>query len=331
MRKMKTISAMFTVFAMAAAICGSAVEAKAADYTLKVGYTQNEDDPTSKGLFKFEELVEERTEGAVDIEVYCSSQLGDTSDMVEQAKIGTNVGCITDASRFDGSVPEIAILNAPYVFADYEEGVKVIESDICKALCDKLLAVEGLRVLSFNHWQGYRNFVTTSKVESVADMAGLRLRSPGTALYDGMIEALGAKPASLAQAEIYNAIETGVVDGAENAVPGIYNNRFYEVADYMCRDMHIQLFSAIVVGEDWFQTLPEEYQTILVEASYEAGEYSSALAMEACEECDRLMQEAGMTVTDVDVAEFAEACAVMYEDMPELAAAKAEIDEFLGK
>ncbi len=308
----------------------STAETPAETYTIKLGFVNNEEDPITQGLYKMEEIVEASTNGGIQIEVYHSNQLGDTPDMLEQVKLGANIGCITDASRFEGSVPEFAILNAPYIYATYDDGKAVINSDIAQGLYDKLQEAEGYKVLSFNWWQGSRNFITDTEVTSVADLEGLRIRSPGTPLYNSLIESLGAKPTGLPWNDIYNAMETKVIDGAEGQVPSLYAARHYEVADYMARTGHIHLFTGLVVSEDWFNSLPEDYQTALIEGSKEAGDYASELAIQASVEMEQLMIDGGMTVTDVDLDEFKAAAETIYAQFPEFTEVKQEIDEFLA-
>ncbi|RGX55485.1 C4-dicarboxylate ABC transporter [Anaerotruncus sp. AF02-27] len=298
-------------------------------YTIKLGYVQGDKDPVTIGLYKYKEIVEAGTNGGVQVEVYHSNQLGDTPDLLEQIKTGSNVGCISDASRFSGSVPELAILNAPYIYESYEDGKKVISSDIAQKMYDDLNKKEGYKILTFNWWQGSRNFITNKEVTKVADLSGLRIRSPGTPLYNKMIEALGAKPTGLPWNDIYNAMETKVVDGAEGQTPGIYAARLQEVAEYMSRTGHIQLFTALIVGDQWFNALPQEYQKVMLEASQEAGDYASEIARNETANMEKEMEAAGMKITDVDTAEFKSAIDKMYKDFPEFTEVKKEIDEFL--
>ena len=105
-----------------------------AEYTLKVSHTQNADTPVVQGMYEFQRIVEEKSGGRMKIEVYPSGSLGDTAELVTQCLSGSNIGFMTDAGRFTDFVPEMGILNAPYVINSYEEGLKAVESDYFNAL-----------------------------------------------------------------------------------------------------------------------------------------------------------------------------------------------------
>lgn len=294
------------------------------EYVLKVAYVHNADDPASQGCLEFERLVEERTNGAIDVQVYLDGLLGDTGDIVEQTKHTPAFACITDASRFEGSVPEIAYLNAPYAFKDFDEGLKVVQSDAAQKLYDKLEEVDGVKVLSFNYWQGERHFVTMKDVRTVSDFNGMLVRSPGTALYDGLIESLGASPTSLPWNDIYNAMQTKVVEGCEGTTAGLYTSNLDEVGKSLIKTGHIQMFTGMIINAEWFNSLPEEYQDALMTSSIDAGTFCNDFAHKtAAQYMDEMSKT--MNICEVDTNEFKEAVSKMYDKFPEYDQVRADI------
>ena len=331
----KKLFVVFVLVVLSVALLAEGTKEKTADgkkvYEFKFAHVMSEADPAVMALYKFKERVEERSGGGLKLDIYHSGQFGDTPDMLEQVKSGSNIGCITDASRFDGSVPEFSILNAPYIYASYEDGVKVVKSDIAQRLYDELAEKSGYHVLSFNWWQGARNIITTNTpINSMSDLDGLRVRSPGSPLYMSLIGSWGAKPTGLAWNEIYSAMQTKVIDGAEGQISGLYSTRLYEVGSYMAVTHHIHLFSGLVMSEERFSELPMEYQKILTEESWNAGEEASKIAMDMASGMEEEMVAAGMTVTKPDIMVFKKASQKVYDSFPQFTEIKKEIDSLLG-
>lgn len=298
-------------------------------YTLKLSTVLTDTDPIVVGMQQLAEDVLADTDGKVVIEVYPSSQLGDTADVLEQAKSGSNVGVIIDTGMLADYVPDMAIYSAPYVFDSVENARKFIETDIFKGW-DEELTTHGLRDLGCNWYQGARNFLTNTKVETPADLKGIRVRTMGSTVAQETMSALGAAPTSLAWSEAYSALQSNVIDSVEAQTTAVYGASLYEVTKFCAVTEHFLLYTGLVISEDWFQTLPENYQEILLARSVEAGDYATELTLELEVQDKQLMQDAGMTYVEVDKTPFKEATASVYETMgwTEL---KAQIDEELGQ
>lgn len=298
-------------------------------YSLKLGNVLAETDPITIGLKAMADEVKEKTNGKVSIEVYPSSQLGDTADVLEQAKNGSNVGVIIDTGMLADYVPDMAIYTAPYVFDNVEQARAFIETDIFKAW-DKELATHGLRDLSCNWYQGARHFLTNKPVKTPADLKGLRVRTMGSKVAQESMKALGATPTSLAWSEVYSGLQQKVIDSAEAQLPAVYGASLHEVIKYVSETGHFLLYTALVISEKWFQSLPEEYQDILVQASINAGDYATKLTLEKEVEYKANMEKAGVTFIPVDITPFKKSSARVYETMG-WTQLKADIDAALGK
>lgn len=305
--------------------CGKKTES----YTLKVSTVLADTDPIVVGLEKMAEEVAKKTDGKLTVEVYPSSQLGDTADVLEQAKGGTNVGVIIDTGMLADYVPDMAIYTAPYVFDDVKEARAFIETDLF-ASWDEDLATHGLRDLSCNWYQGARHFLTNKPIRTPADLKGLRVRTMGSTVAQESMSALGAVPTSLAWSEVYSGLQQKVIDSAEAQLPAVYGASLHEVVDYITETGHFLLYTALVISEEWFQSLPEDYRKILAEASKNAGDYATTLTLEKEVEFKKNMQDAGVTFNSVNIEPFKKASSSVYETMGWIEL-KAQIDRALGK
>jgi tripartite ATP-independent transporter DctP family solute receptor len=303
---------------------------KTKTFKLNVGMVVTQNDPMYKGAEEFKKNVERRTNGNVTIEVYPSSQLGDTKDMQEQVKAGANIAVITDAARLAEIVPEIGILAAPFVVDNFDEARKLVTSSMFKGWTDELAEKEGLRVLSFNWYQGARNLLTNKPIKTPADLKGLRIRTIGATVFTESIKAMGATPTPLAWAEVYPGIQQKVIDGAEAQHPAVVGARLYEVIKYITKTQHFQLLTGLVCSESWFNKLPKNYQKILLEEALKAGDHASKITIDGLSANEAQMKAAGVTISSVDKTPFIQNCQSVYEKLgyKEL---KAKVDKIVGK
>lgn len=308
---------------------GSGGEGKV--YTLKLGTALNESDPIYQGLVKFKESVAEKTDGQVKIEIFGSGSLGEDKDILEQAKVGTNVAVLVDSGRLAEMVPEIGILSAPYIVDNFDEANKVAQSDLFKGWADKLAEKHNLQILSFNWYQGERHLLTNKPIEKPADLQGLKLRTPGAPIWLETIKAMGASPTGMAWSEVYPAIQQGVIDGAEAQHPATYGAKLYEVIDYITKTRHFQLITGIVASSKWVESLPEEYQKIVYEEAEKAGLNASHQTEEMLAEFEQKMIDEGVTVNEADIELFKEKTEVVYDKFEGYQELRDKINKILGK
>ncbi|MBN1498912.1 MAG: C4-dicarboxylate TRAP transporter substrate-binding protein [Spirochaetes bacterium] len=298
-------------------------------YELKLGTVLTEKDPVYKGYEELKKNVEAKTKGKLIISLYPSSQLGADKDILEQAKLGTNVAVITDSSRLAEIVPEFGIMAAPYVFENYDEIRKFIETDLFKQWSAKF-AGSGYKMLSFNWYQGDRHFLTKVPVEKPSDLKGIRIRSMGSKIAIDSLNAMGANATPLPWSEVYTGIQQKAIDGAEAQLPAVDGAKLYEVISHVALTGHFQLNTGLVTSEKWFDSLPAEYQKILLEESVKAGDYASKLTLDGLKQYQKNMEAAGVTFHKVDLKPFIDASQKVYKDN-NLFELKAQIDKALGK
>jgi tripartite ATP-independent transporter DctP family solute receptor len=314
MRKSLALACV-TAALTAAALAFNITAAAAADYTLNVNTALTTDDPLYKGLESFQDSVAKRSNGALEIKLFPSSQLGKDEDVMEQARAGAPVAVVVDGGRLAVYVNEFGVLGAPFLASGYGGIRKVVTSDLFEGWVGKLHDAAGLQVLSFNWWQGERHLLTNKAITTPADLAGVRMRTPGAPVWMETIRAMGATPTPMGWTEVYSALQQKVIDGAEAQDPATYGSKLYEVISHITKTGHINLITGIVTSAAWFDKLPPEFQTVLREESLRAGDEASRATAASLLDFENKMAEAGVTVSEIDVAPFVEATEPVYEKL----------------
>src|SRR4030043_891892 len=262
--------AVFMVLLLAIAFYGTPAFGQQ-KYVLKFNHVLGQKEPYHLGFTNWAKAVEEKTKGALKIDVFHSAQLGVEEDIIEQIRAGANIGQNTDSARMGNYVPGIAIMNGPYFAENLPEVAKLTKSPTIKGFLDELANKPGLKILSFSWVQGYRHFFTNKPIRNPEDLKGLRIRTPPAPIWQESIRALGATPVALAFGEMYPALQSKVMDGVELVYNNIPAGRFYEVLKYVTESRHIMLVNYEVISAKWFNTLPANYQKILVEERDDRG------------------------------------------------------------
>lgn len=299
-------------------------------YSLNIGIAMNDKDPMYEGAVQFKQAVEERTNGGVEVNVFSSSQLGSTADLLEQAQVGANVATLTDAGPLGDMVREISILQAPYIVDNFDEGQTLVSSDLFRGWEAELDDYD-IKVLSFNWFQGERHLATTTPVLVPNDLNGLSIRTNGTSIVNKAIEVMGGNPTGLAWAEAYPGLQQGVIDGVEAHYSAIQGARLPEVITSIAKTGHFQLLTALTVGKQWFDSLPAEFQKVLIEESFNAGDYASKLNIERALEYEEQMTNEGVDINEVDIALFKEQADVFYDEFEGFRDLREQVNQVLGK
>lgn len=282
-------------------------------YVLKFNHVLSESEPFHAGFLAWAEAVEEKTDGGLIIEVYPGAQLGVEEDIIEQIKEGANIGQNTDSARLGMYVEEIAVMNGPYFVENLDEVQKLKDSPTIQAYIDEVESY-GLKVVSYNWVQTLRHFFTNKEIDSPADLKGLRIRTPGSPIWQESVRALGAEPVAMNFGDMYTGIQQGSVDGAELVYANIPGGKLYEVLKYANETGHILLINFEVVSAEWFNSLPEEYQKILVEECDKAGLETSRVMEGKIPDIKKELEAQGMIInTDPDKDAFRTAGEAAYE------------------
>ena len=273
--------------------------------------------PFHEGVEKFAQLVKERTGGAVTVQIFPASQLGSEKDFVEQVKTGVIEMALTgpmNIAVYDGWGPA-GVLAMPYIIkGDTEEDmarklVRLTRSPLfVQEIGEKAAKTSNIRCVDMGWWFGERHLTTSKKqVAKPEDVKGLKIRTMDTPVAKSAMASLGAATVPMAVAELYTALQMGVVDGQENPFNIIYNRKFHEVQKYLALTGHMAMNLVIIIHENFYQKLPPELQQVIVKSAMDAGDYQSELTLKANTKNLQDLKDKGMVVTQVNRAEFSRA------------------------
>jgi len=284
-------------------------------YTLKLSTSQTEQSLIAQSYMKLADRIDEATDGRLKIEVFASSQLGNDEDVIEQAIQGDAVAVNTDAARMGTYVKDMGILMMGYFADDYDEILKVTESDVFAEWEKELAEKHGIKVLAFNFYDGPRHFMTNKEINSPEDLKGLRIRTIGAEVTTESIAAMGATPIAMAWGEVYNGIQSKAIDGAEAQNTSTLPSRLYETTKYQTKTGHFQLLQGLITGVKWFEELPEDLQEILVKTAREVGAETAKDVIKASDEAEKEMEQKGLIVNKPDLQPFKTAVEAAYDKL----------------
>lgn len=273
------------------------------------------DYPGSVAMEKFGELLAERTEGRYTGSVFHNGQLGDQRFAVEQFALDGIDFAVFSGGSLGDFANEVNIVSMPYVFRSAEHMFAVVDGEIGERLSE---ALEPHNMVALAWYTGgARSFYTVGKpINTPADLEGLKIRVPDAEIFVSTVEALGANATPLAFGEVYTALQTGVIDGAENNAPSFESTRHYEVAKFYSLDEHLMVPEALVVSKTLWDSLSPEDQKIFRDAARESAELQRALWEEREKKSNAVLAEAGVKVNSVeDKQPFIDAMAPVYEKL----------------
>lgn len=283
---------------------------------VQIGFENSLSEPVGQALLKWQQLLEEQGDGSILIELFPDSQLGTKSELIDSMLLGEPVITLADGAFYaDYGVRDMGILFGPFLFETWEQCWALTESD-WYAEQSELLEEKGLKLLASNWKYGERHTMTNSLVETPDDLRGMIIRVPNNQIQTQGFNALGATATGMALNEVYQALQTGTIDGAENPLATLYGRRLQEVAPYLLMTGHVKNFTTWVTGTAFFDTLTPEQQELLVSTGREAGLYNNDLVDQYEEEYLQLMLDEGVTVTELsskEVDQFVEAAQSFYQ------------------
>ncbi|MDY6926718.1 MAG: TRAP transporter substrate-binding protein [Pseudomonadota bacterium] len=237
--------------------CGSDTDSEVT--TLRLGHTLDTQHSVHKAMVHFGERLSELSNGAMDVKIYPSSQLGTEREMIELLQIGSLSMTKVSASPLEGFVPAMKIFSIPYIFRDNDHFWKVLNSDVGQGL---LAGVEPFRLKGLAYYDaGSRSFYTNNKpVRTPADLAGMKIRVLNSPTAVRTVRELGGAATPVAWGELYTALQQGVVDGAENNPPSYYLSRHYEIARYYSLDEHTSVPDVMLMSLRVWENLTDQQQ-----------------------------------------------------------------------
>jgi C4-dicarboxylate-binding protein DctP len=259
---------------------------------VKFSHVVAEATPKGQGALKFKEVAEKLLPGKVEVQVFPSSQLFGDAKELEALLLGDVQLIAPSLSKFDRYTKKIQVFDLPFLFDDMEAVDRFQQSKDGKALLDAMKS-RGLQGLAYWH-NGLKQLSTNrDKLTRPEDVKGLKFRIQASDVLEAQFRALGANPQKMAFAEVYQALQTGVVDGQENTWSNIYSQKFHEVQKTIANTNHGVIDYMVVTNAKWWQGLPDDVRKGLAQAMKEATKHANDLANELNERDRKRIAEAG--------------------------------------
>lgn len=264
----------------------------------KMGLVDPENSNYGMGAKRIAQEVSNATSGKIIIDVFGSGQLGNERDMYEGAQLGT-VDIATIANPVLTSfIPEMAILDQPFLFETEEQAHNVIDGKLGDLVSQKALE-QGIHIVGWME-SGFRNCFSIRPLRNLSDFKNLKIRTMENATQIAVFESFGAIPTPMAATEQYTALQQRTIDAGENAIANVLANKYYEVVKNITLTRHQFVFIAIGLSDKAWNRIPDELKPVFVEAVKEGANYQRALLSEANAEAEVELKEIGVTFYNID-------------------------------
>ena len=282
---------------------------------LRAGDDSTEDYPYHQAFKAWAEAIDKASNGEIKLEVYSNAVLGYERELIEGVQMGTIDFCTTSLGPFGSFARQINVLNLPYLFKDVDHLIRVLDA----GLSDKMnayIARENIGFYSLG-WicGGGRCFYTKKPIYSLKDLQGLKIRVMENDVYIQLVNLLGARAVPMAYGEVYSAIQTGVIDGAENDFGAYYTQKHYEVAPYYCLDFHTIDVTGLLVSAKTWDKLSDADKRILTETVPAFVQRGREAWAELTIDARREIEKRGLTITEVDQEEFKKAVTPLWDSV----------------
>ncbi|SPJ26167.1 TRAP transporter substrate-binding protein [Palleronia abyssalis] len=306
---MKTLTATL----LATVALTGAAAAQSCEVTLRASDTHPEGYPTVVAVERMGEMLTERSDGRICVEMFHSAQLGEEKDTIEQTQLG-----VIDLNRvslgpFNNIIEETKVFTLPYIFRSTEHMHQVVDGEIGQQILDEF---QNHQLVGLTFYDGgSRSFYNSQKpITSVDDIEGMKFRVMQSDVFVDMVEALGGNATPLPYGEVYSSIQTGVIDGAENNWPSYDSSGHYEVAPYYTLDQHLMVPEVLTMSQASWNSLSEEDQQLIREAARESTPIMRELWQAREAESEQAMRDAGVEiVAEIDKQPFIDAMGPVYE------------------
>jgi C4-dicarboxylate-binding protein DctP len=261
---------------------------------IKFSHVVTPDTPKGKAAEHFKKLAEERSKGRVKVEVYPNSQLYKDKEELEALQLGSVQMLAPSLSKFGPlGAREFEVFDLPYIFASYQDLHKVTQGPIGASLLKKL---EAKGIVGLAYWDnGFKEMTANKPLKKPEDFKGLKMRIQSSKVLDAQMRALGALPQVMSFSEVYQALQTGVVDGTENTASNIYTQKMHEVQKFLTLSDHGYVGYAVIVNKKFWDGLPADLRAILDAAIIDATKYGNDIAKQENNDALELVKKSGKT------------------------------------
>ena len=281
------VAALFAAIPLAPAFAQAPI-------VIKFSHVVAQGTPKGKGAEKFKELAEERTKGRVKVEVYANSTLYKDNEEVDALQLGAVQMLAPSLAKFGPlGVREFEVFDLPYLFDNFDELHKVTRGPVGAMLLRKL---DSKGIVGLAYWDnGFMEMSANKALRKPEDFRGLKMRIQSSKVLDAQMRALGASPQVMAFSEVYQALQTGVVDGTENPPSNFYTQKMNEVQKFLTLSDHHYLGYAVIANKKFWDGLPPDIRKTLEGAMADATKYADDIAKKENDDALEAVKKAGKT------------------------------------
>lgn len=267
------------------------------NFTIKFSHVVTPETPKGMAADRFKELVEEKSDGRITVEVYSNSELYGDEDELQALQSGAVQMLAPASAKFTTIAPQLQVLDLPFIFDDVDDIPEIVspDSDVGKAIYEnERLASKNVQVLGL--WDnGLKQLSSNTEMREPGDLQGLKFRIQPSDVLRSQFQAWDASSTPLAFAEVYNALQQGVVDGQENPYSNIESQNMQTVQEHITESNHGYIGYVLVINTDFFDKLPDDLKDVVTESADEASTYNREIAAELNEEARTTIEEGGTT------------------------------------
>lgn len=296
--------------------------------TMRVGTDSPIGDQHSVAMVKFKQEVEAKTNGRIKVTIFPDAQLGGNEVMINSIKAGTLDGMISDVGVLTGAVPEADIFSMPFLFSNTEHALRAANGSVGAKLKPKIEAAFACEVLGWGT-DGSRNMWNSKHpIRTPDDVRGLKMRVQASPIQKDTYAAFGALPTPIAFSELYSALQTGVVDGADPSVVDMISLKFWQVTKYLTLTHHFNIMDVVVVSKQFLGKLSPQDQEIVRQAGKTGGDAEAKATLDAEADMLKQLKEKGIQVFEMsDPKAFRAKVQPVYVNDADRVGGKAFLDE----
>ncbi len=292
-------------------------DAFAGNLRIMVAYGNQPGEPVDLAVKYWAKILKEKSNGEIILRPFPSSQLGDEGNVQEQAKMGANIIAIASYGSLADLVPDLGVINAPYVGTNVEQKVELVHSKKFSKLISKL-DKKGFHAIVTDFYYGTRQLLSKTKATNPAEMKGKKIRVQNAKIANYWALSVGATPTPMALSEAYTAMSQGIVSGIENPPGTLYGGKFFEQAKYLILTNHDVHMTPWIMGTAFWEDLNSSQQRMITETGIEMSKYASKLIRGTEQEYIDKMVAEGVEVVKVEVGPYLDnALKVMKGQFPE--------------
>lgn len=283
---------------------GSSESTSATDpIVVKLGFAESESSVHYQGYKYLCDKVTEATDGLVTFELYPSNSLGAERDLYEGCQLGTMEACIVTGAVLTNFIPEASVLSQPFLFDDYDQAWAFSDGAFGDYLEEKA-AEGGVRIVGWMD-SGFRSLFTNKPVSSISDLKGMKIRTMENEYHMAAYNALGCIATPMAFGDVFTALQQKTIDGAENTIPSLVANNFYEVCKYICNQPVLFDYQLLVFSDSLWNKIPDEYHNAVSTAIADGCQYQRELLRDSVDDLKtELIEKHGVTFFDLDLDEL---------------------------